>query len=180
MEPSDVLLLRRVRFVYERSRLFAGVRASLLVAPMVLAAVLAGCERPAISVALGAALAAIVGVLAWRGGTAGRAVFPGLLAGTASLVFPLFACRAIERAGWNGSLSIGACAAGGVIAGVIVARFAACSSEPRARFVAAGGAIAAFAGALGCVDAGLAGIAAMTVSLALVSPLGFYRAAHSA
>jgi hypothetical protein len=167
-----------MRGAYERSRLFDGLRTSLLVVPMVLAAVLGGCGRPEMSVALGAALAAVVCLLTWRGGSAGRAVIPGLVAGTASLVFPLFACRALERAGMGVTLMIAACSAGGLVAGLIVSRFAARTSRDRARFLFACGAIATLAGSLGCIDAGLGGIAAMAVSLAIVSPLGLRRVAH--
>jgi hypothetical protein len=136
-----------------------------------------GCGRPATSIAIGCALAALVAVLTWYGGVPGRAAASGLLAGAASLVVPLVACRALERAGAMGWPSLVACIVGGLGSGAVVARTAAREPDDRALFAVAAGAVAALAGSLGCVEVGLGGIAAMAAGLTLIAPLGLRASA---
>jgi hypothetical protein len=163
--------LRRARHAYERGRVLKGLRTAVLVAPLVILS-FGGCGRPAMSIAIGCALAALVAVLTWYGGIPGRAAASGLLAGAASLVVPLVACRALERAGAMGWVPLLACIVGGLGSGAIVARAAAGQREDRALFAVAAGAVAALAGSLGCAAVGLGGIAAMAAGLTLIAPLG--------
>ena len=86
-EP-DPGLEARARRAYELGRL----RAALRLAPLVLAAAGAAivCGRPfPMTCALAVALLLLSVGLAYAGGSAGRAVYPGLLAGAAPLAAPL-------------------------------------------------------------------------------------------
>jgi hypothetical protein len=173
MAPED--LLRRVHSAYERGRLRRALWTSSVVVPMVVAS-FGGCGRASTSVGIGAVLAVLVSYLVWRGGDAGEAVRPGLVAGLASLAFPLVACRAMENAGIEGTLPLAACVVGGLASGAIVTRHATRRAGNRTVFAFAGGAIASLTGSLGCVSAGAGGIAAMIVGVLVVTPLAFARA----
>jgi len=140
-----------------------------MVLPMVLAS-FGGCGRPATSMTIGVVLAALASLLVWRGGIAGRAVWPGLVAGLAALVVPLVACKMLESYGIGGALPLAACVVGGLGSGLIVTRFAMRERDERALFVLVGGGTAALAGALGCLGAGFGGVVAMTAGLLVVAP----------
>ena len=174
------LLLKRARSAYEWSRLRRGLRVACLVAPM-MAVSLTGCGRPSMAVLLGVVLAATATALVWRGGTAGRAVVPGLVAGIASLVLPMVAapgCALIGR-GDTAHYCFLACIVGGLASGGVVAWFASRVHDDRGAFIFVAGAIAALAGSLGCVIVGLGGIAAMVVGVALVSVAAALRTAEA-
>ena len=174
MRSADEVLLR-VRSAYERGRLLRALRTSAMVLPMVLAS-FGGCGRPATSIAIGVLLATLTTSLVWRGGIAGRAVPPGLVAGLAALVVPLVACRAFESLGIAGALPLAVCFLGGLGSGTIVTRYATREREERSLFVLAGGGTAALVGALGCLGAGLGGVVAMTAGLLVVAPLALRMA----
>lgn len=146
-----------------------------MVVPMVLVS-FGGCGRPASAIAIGLVLATLATWLVWRGGTAGRAVPPGLVAGLASLLFPLVACRVLEYCEVGGVLPLVACVLGGLGSGVIVTRYAMREDEDRALFVLAGGTTAALVGSLGCISAGLGGIVAMAAGLLVVTPFALRTA----
>jgi hypothetical protein len=171
MRPLDDKLLERVRFAYERGRLVRALRTSLVVAPMVFAS-LGGCGKPSTSIVIGFALATLTTFFVWRGGSAGRAVVPALAAGVSSLVVPLLACRAFERAGIFGVLPLGACVLGGLGSGAMMTFYASRERQVRLTFLLAGGVVAALVGSLGCLGAGLGGVAAMAAGLVVVAPFG--------
>jgi len=75
--------------------------------------------------------------------------------------------------GIAGVVQLAVAVIGGVASGAIVVYYAAREQEDRTAFVLAGGAVAALAGSLGCVIAGLSGVLAMIVGLAIVTPLAF-------
>lgn len=175
MERSE--LLRSARSAFERGRVAKAVRTAALVLPITLVSF--GCcgDRSA-SLAIAGVLAALVVVLVWRGGAAGRGVVPGLVAGVVPLAVPLLACPLCAHAGIVGALPFVACVVGGVASGAIVVWYGTREREDRAPFVVAAGAVAALAGSLGCVIVGLGGVVAMALGVALVAPLamrGVYR-----
>jgi hypothetical protein len=178
MERSEHLLAQVTR-AYERGRIVRGLRLALLVPPLVLIS-LGGCGSARASIAIGAALAALVVALTYRGGSASRGVVPGLIAGIAPLVVPLFVCPWLARSGLGGPLPLLGCVAGGVLSGVAVARFAKGQGEHRFAFALAAGLVCALTGSLGCVDVGLGGIAAMAAGLAVAQPLAWAAGALSA
>jgi hypothetical protein len=120
------------------------------------------------------ALALVLSALAlWRGETMGRAVYPGLLVG----VVP-FACSfAGGRIGHvcTGdtcvSLCMPLCAAGGALAGLLVAR--AVRREGSTLLAVVMGGLALAVGSLGCPHAGTASLSAM--GLGLLGPLVLAR-----
>jgi hypothetical protein len=174
MRSADEVL-GRVRFAYERGRFLRALRTSAVVLPMVLAS-FGGCGRPATSIVIGVLLATLATMLVWRGGIAGHAVSPGLVAGLAALVVPLVACRAFEYLDISGALPLAVCFLGGLGSGAIVTRYALREREERALFALAGGGVAALVGALGCLGAGFGGVVAMTAGLLVVTPLALRMA----
>ena len=168
MSP-DSLLLRRVRATYEWSRVRRGLRAACLVAPMVVAS-LGWCGNVRLTLTLGVALAISSAALVWRGGTPGKAVVPGLIAGMVSLAVPTLLSPACAIADGPDGIRycLLACAAGGLASGSVVAHFASRRID-RTEFVAVAGSIAAAGGALGCMIVGMVGIASMLVGLCAVS-----------
>jgi hypothetical protein len=175
MEPNELLLLGRATRAYERARGVRGLGMSALVLPMVILS-LRGCGPAWISMSLGALLALVVALFEYRGGTASRAVIPGLFAGVAPLVVPFVVCPLLRRAGLTSPALIAACMAGGVFSGAIVTFFALRETDHRLRFIFAAGSMAALAGSLGCLDVGLGGIVAMLAGLATLAPVGLRAA----
>jgi len=115
---ETIELRQAARRAYELGRVRFG--AKLAAAALVVGAAAVGLGRPVgISVALSIALGALVGLFAFRGGAAGRAVWPALAAGTAAMFFPL----AIRTAGCSlfgpqcMRFCLHACVAGGVAMG---------------------------------------------------------------
>src|SRR5687768_10865164 len=102
MKPREALL-QNVARVYERGRWLKGLRTAALVVPMMLMS-FGCCGKLSVSALIGAVLAALVTGLVWRGGSAGRAVVPGLVAGIAPLAIPLLACPACAAVGIDGVL----------------------------------------------------------------------------
>jgi hypothetical protein len=150
----------------------------VLVVPMTVVA-LGGCGHREAALAIAAALAALSVILVWRGGVAGRAVVPGLVAGVVPLGFPLVACPLCAKFG-AAHLPMLVCIVGGVVSGAIVAAYAAREDKDRAPFVVSAGLIAALAGSMGCAVLGLGGIAAMAVGLALTTPVALAVAPRAA
>jgi hypothetical protein len=166
---SDLVLETRARRAYELGRL----RWALRIAPFVLAATAAviALGRPIdLSCALCAALLPLSVGLAFRGGSAGHAVVPGLLAGSVALAMPLLV-QTLGHVCLGPScmeFCLPACVVGGAIAGLLIARRA--RGEPR--FALAALAIAGLTGALGCTLAGLAGVVGMLAgSVAVGAPV---------
>jgi hypothetical protein len=161
MATNDLVLLARARRAYELGRL----RSALRIAPFALAAAAVALTsgRPlALTAALTCVLLALATGFLYRGGIAGRAVGPGLLAGAAALAMPLLMATFGHACFGPACMKLGlpACIAGGVLAGFVIAR-AAAREQPDLRFVAAAAAIAASTGSLGCTIAGVAGVLGM-------------------
>jgi hypothetical protein len=120
---------------------------------------------------VGLALFALVTVLSWRGQSYGRAVMPGLLAGSIPLLLPL-ALRSTGLCCVGGvclPLCMIGCTVGGLAAGVSLGLRSAAEKDHGWTFLAAAVAIAALAGMLGCVIVGAAGVAGMATAVLLAS-----------
>src|SRR5262245_17041970 len=169
MAPNELELLGRARRAYEWSRLRRALPSALWVAPMMAASLAIGGQATSVRVAAGVALAVLLVVLAWRGGTAGRTIGPGLLAGVAPLVLPL-AMRSIHLCGVEGCrvLCIPACIAGGVIGGFVVALTASRIIEGRTTFTLATASIATLCGAMGCLVTGVGGFLGLVAAVTML------------
>ncbi len=163
---DDRALARRARFAYEASRLR---RAILRAWPIPVAAWLAvrlgATQLHALSLAIPLAIAAIA--LVWKGGAAGRAVAPGLAAGTAPLILPGLAmsCATACSAScvtWCAFSCVGA----GILAGAVIGFRTARSAGGDWTFAVAAAAIAATTGAMGCFVGGISGVIGMVIGLA--------------
>ena len=167
MERIDSGLQSRARRAYELGR----ARVALGLAPVALAAVAIAlaCGRPTgACLALGGALFALVAGLSFAGGSEGRAVWPGLLAGTAPLALPLIV-KTAGHACFGDScmqLCLPACVFGGLVAGVVVGVLARREEGRGVRFAFAALGVAALTGCLGCTIGGTLGVLAMLGGLA--------------
>ena len=152
---------RRARLRYEWSR---ARRAVLGFGPSVIVVGIAGifAPRPLSALLFGAMMFAAGVALLWYGRTVKRAVLPGLLAGIVPLTLTLCA-NGIEHACAGDAcfaLCIPACAAGGGVAGFAVAVVGFRGRHGRGFWLAAS-LIALLTGAMGCICAGSAGLAAL-------------------
>lgn len=160
---------RRLARAYERGRVRSALLVALPLAALPLCSVWAGTSA-ALGCVAGALLVASSFVFLWRGRLAGRAVVPGVIAGSIPM-----ACALIARTGGHLctehmclSLCIPACFGGGVAAGLLIARWA--RRSPR-RWTAAAlaGSLAAVVGSLGCSCAGYTGVMSLLVGMTAVS-----------
>jgi hypothetical protein len=171
MEWTDDTALRgRARRAYELGRLRRAARAAFGVAPM-LALSLVVYQQALVTVLAGAALLLLAVGFGWWGQAPGRAVWPGLLAGSAPLVLP-FALRASGYCCIGGvcwSVCMLGCIAGGAFAGAALGIASSAESEQRWQFLASATSLAAIAGVLGCALVGAAGITGMALAIVLSS-----------
>ncbi len=153
-------------------------RAAVLSTPLLSLSILAACmgTKPIPNVIAGAGILTLALFFLYRGQALGRAVFPGVVAGLVPLAFALGArsyghvCMPDRCV----SLCIPACALGGVLAGVIIARTAG-SCASRVSFVVGANAIALLVGALGCSCVGYGGVVGLGVGLLSIMLLTFFQ-----
>lgn len=169
MERPDPIarLASRARFAYEMARLR---RAILRAWPIPVAAFLAvrlgSSATHVITLAVPLAVAAIA--LVWRGGVAGRAVAPGLAAGTAPLILPGLAMDCAVACSANcETWCATSCVVGGILAGAWVGFRSARFNDGGWQFGAIAASIAAVTGAMGCFIGGATGVAGMLTGLAI-------------
>jgi len=152
---------------YERGRWRWAAVSALPMAVIPLASFAIG-QRMLPSVVLGVALLAMATALLWRGQGFGRGLAVGLKAGLVPLVLSHAAnlyghvCTATGCT----SLCVPACAAGGVVAGFVIAS-AAARTPARWHVIGAGGVTACLIGAFGCSCVGFGGIAGMVLGMAI-------------
>lgn len=170
MASIDVLHQRRARRAYELARWRHGLRAAPAVLLMIAVSFGVGGRVPS-TLAAGAALLCLSVVFGWRGQVWGRAVMPGLCAGSAPLVLPLLLRSSghgcIGGSCW--SFCMLGCTLGGLLAGIAIGLAAAAQNEGRARFLFASTSLAGLAGVLGCAIVGAAGITGMALAVVLSS-----------
>jgi hypothetical protein len=148
----------RARRAYELGRLRWSLRFGLFALAAGAAAV--ACGRPLeLSCVLCAALLPLVVVFAFRGGSAGRAVMPGLLAGAAAMAMPLLLSTVGHSLFGVSCMAfcLHVCVIGGLALGAVIALRR--ESEPA--FLIPAIAVAGLTGALGCTMAGTAGVLGM-------------------
>lgn len=171
MASTDRMTTRaNVKRAYELGRLWHGARVALVVLPMTALSFVA-CGKPVVTALAGLTLLGLAVGFRWRGQTFGRAVTPGLFAGTASLVLPL-ALRTgghccIGGACWS-TCMLG-CIGGGILSGVAIGLASASEKERRWTFLISATLIAGFAGMLGCAIVGAAGVVGMAFSVVATS-----------
>jgi hypothetical protein len=157
-------LRHRALRAYELGR--ARFAAKAAAAALVVGVAAVGLGRPLpLTAALSAILFVVVGVSVFRGGAAGRAVWPALAAGAGATFLPL----AIRTAGCTlfgpecMRLCLPACVVGGGVMGVALALTARREEGQAREFLIAGTAIAALAASIGCSLAGAGGVVGMVL-----------------
>lgn len=171
MVSTDYALHRtRARRAYELGRWRHGLRVAPFVLAMVALSVAMG-GSPWLAASAGVALLGVAVTFRWRGQVWGRAVMPGLLAGSAPLVLPPLLRSAgsccIDGTCW--SFCMLGCTLGGLLAGVAIGIASAAEKDGRAKFLVAATLLAGLAGVLGCSIVGAAGVAGMALSVILSS-----------
>ncbi|HZN03570.1 MAG TPA: hypothetical protein VFD06_08260 [Candidatus Polarisedimenticolia bacterium] len=166
MATCEPALVARARHAYEGGRLTSAAVRTLALVPLPAVALGCGCQPRTVVIA-GSIFLAAVGFCFWRGGDWRRGAIPGIAAGLVPLLTPAalqagaHACR-VDHCG----LMTIACAAGGLLGGVLLAWLApAPRSSGGLPFVVAC-VVAGLAGAIGCLAYGAIGLAVMTAGLA--------------
>ncbi|TMA20749.1 MAG: hypothetical protein E6J85_09110 [Deltaproteobacteria bacterium] len=166
MEKNE--LYARARRAYELGRAKVASKAMGAAAVLALAAVTLG-RSPA-----------QIGALAFRGRAAGRAVWPGLLAGGVAMLLPLGVVMGGDA--WLGidcmRFCVPACVVGGALTGAAIASLAARQDSGESEFLLGGIAVAALTASLGCGLAGGAGLVGMAIG-AVVGGAPVLVAAHA-
>lgn len=167
--PQDIArLAARARLAYEVGGLRLSWRAAWPAIPLTAASL--GCCGPQwASLALGGLLLVACAGLAFAGGEGGRAVRPGLFAGSLCAALPMAAklSTLCVLTGCHTMLKL--CMLGGLLSGGFLGYRAGLLAPSRPRFLAVAGAIAGLAGSLGCVAAGVAGVAGMALGFVAAS-----------
>jgi hypothetical protein len=157
---------QRVRVRYEVGRLRRALAGFAPVLILVAIAALVA-KRPSVTLGFGVAVFAVGSVLLWYGRDVRRAVLPGLAAGIVPLVLTLCANH-VGHACMDDrclTLCIPVCAAGGVIAGLLVVIVGLRRRGRPAFWIAASG-LALLTGAMGCGCVGYAGLAGLAIGFA--------------
>jgi hypothetical protein len=160
----------RARRAYELGRWRRGLRVTPAVLGMIILSLLAG-GSTLLAAGAGLTLLGFSVAFRWRGQVWGRAVVPGLLAGSAPLVLPPLLRSAgyccVGNTCW--SFCLLGCTLGGLLAGVAIGVASAAEKEGRAQFLCAATMLAGLAGILGCAIVGAAGITGMVLAVILSS-----------
>ena len=176
MVPNEGQLLARALNRYERSRFKLAVLAAMpsLLLPAI-AFTVGG--RLAFSATLGVGIWGAVVLLAWRGREWGMSVPLGLLAGAVPLSLALLAQTIGHVCTPQGctTFCVPMCAAGGAIAGLVIAAAARRSPAPLVT-LGCGAALSLAVGSMGCACVGAAGMLGMGAGL--VASMGVAVAAH--
>lgn len=178
MAPIDPNALQaRARSAYERGRLLRGLRLVAIVPLLGICAAVPPCRSLALTAPIGVALAALMVAFAWRGGSLGAAVLPGLFAGLVPFVLPVGVMTVGHACAAPGCMDycFPACCIGGVASGVLLVLWARAEDRGRAFFGAAL-AIAALTGAMGCAVSGASGIVGMLLATAAIGTPALVRA----
>lgn len=156
------------RRAYERGRLKRGLIEASPAIPMTLLS-LVGAHAVGLNLLLGVLLAATATGMIWRGGGMARGVSPGLIAGALVIIVPVLGRQCahfcIGPICW--STCVMACGFAGIGAGVVLAR--SWREHRSAQGIAASLLIAGLAGAMGCLEIGLTGLALAGTSMLLSS-----------
>ena len=149
----------------ERGRVVHGLRTGAAVVPMAALSWIA-CDNPAATVLGGIALLALVTAAVWCGQEPGRATRLGLMAGTPCLLVPVLVRATGHLCGASVCLFYpAACLGGGVLGGLALGLLARRAGlGPLGLTIA--GTVAWLVGSLGCIMAGVTGIAVLVVGLA--------------
>jgi hypothetical protein len=171
MALTDTANVRaRAKRAYEVGRLRLGTAPLLLVLALAALSCSLGAAPQVIGLVASALALFAVGFV-WRGGAVGRAVFPGLLAGTAPLLLPV-ALRHMGYCCIGGSCvpaCMLGCISGGLLAGVMLSRASMTEPHHKGPFLGAASLLTFGAGSLGCSLVGVSGLAGIALSVTLVS-----------
>jgi len=166
MAVAESTLEGRARHAFEVGRVLLGLRRSVVVVPMAALSLIA-CGRPVATWLAAGLLAAVVVVFEWRGEGFGRAARIGLWAGVAPFLLPILVPLTGRICGTSlCSLYPVVCLLGGVAGGAVVGGLSVRQGGDK-RLLPAAGVVTLLAGTLGCLIAGLAGLAGLALGLGL-------------
>ncbi len=169
MAPSEAVFERRLRRVYEWSRLRRALLDFVPIVVLVLAALVFG-GRVSTVLVVGPLLFALGVVALWRGRELGRGVLPGALAGGAALLLVLCANRMGHYCTGERCLSwcIPACIAGGLLGGAYVGALGMRQRRGAGYWLSAS-AITLLVGALGCSCVGYSGMIGLALGYGVLA-----------
>ena len=175
MARSSADLAIRARHAYELGRLRAKLPVALFAVPPAVVA-LDVCQRPWLTLPLAFLLTVARVAAYWRGEAAARGATAGLMAGVLAFAVPLLVsgmglCSLLPSLAFTL-----VCGGGGLASGGVLAACALRSPGSRALFLVSGGLVAGLTGGLGCVLAGLGGLAGVAAGICLgLAPAALVR-----
>lgn len=164
---DDLRLEAQARRAYERGRTQLGLTRATLVAPLAALAFLQCTSTTAVPITLAVAvLAGMVGVMAWRGQDYGRGASAGLFAGLAPCMLPLLStATGVFCDTTLCAVMPATCVVGGILGGFVLGTRRRGPRQAGARFWTSALAVTLAAGAVGCLGAGLMGLAGLVAGL---------------
>ena len=161
---SQEALFQACQAAYARGRLRWALGHALPVIPMTLLSAVYT-TTPLVSLGLGLALAGALVWLLWRGGEAAEGAQAGVIAGALALMIPPLyrVCRHVCVGALCWATCTLLCALVGVAAGVVLGRTWQAGAGPE-RLLAAG-LLATLGGAMGCLELGASGLAAVLLGV---------------
>lgn len=181
------LVLRRVRFAYERSHVVSALRGFAITAGLVVAAHYLH-RTSSVTWLVAGALGTTLAVLGWAGGAWRRGAFAGVIAGLPPLVAPTLVFATLHGGLHCPSCELGptlpcllTCFGTSSLVGLFVGHLATRDGSPR-RYALGAIASAALTGLLGCGTTGLGGAIGVVVGLVAGGVTGWVvagRAAHA-
>ncbi|MCB9506861.1 MAG: hypothetical protein H6698_02215 [Myxococcales bacterium] len=162
---TETVRFSRLLGRYERARALRAARAVGLVVPALLVVALVS-PRLWLGLTGAGAAAAAAWVALWRGRSAARGVWPGLVAAVAPLLASHVAARIGHICTPDGctSLCMPMCAGGGLVAGLVLSELTRRDESPVPAFVV-GATVAVAIGATGCTCVGLGGVAGVALGM---------------
>ncbi len=163
MTVDEADLAARARRAYERGRLGWSVRRAVA-AVAITGIALVSCSERAAPASCAATLGIVLAACLWRGGAWARGARLGFLAGLAPCLFPA-AIRAVHAC--NDRVCLGpsvVCLLPSAAAGFLLA-WLGLRTRGDSRFWLAAATVMVLTGAVGCLFAGLAGLAAMSIGI---------------
>ena len=166
MASPESALIARARRAYERGRVLLGLRRAGIAVPMGLLSLYC-CGRPTATCIAAGLLAATIVFFEWRGEALGRGARLGVWIGLPPLLLPIAVAATGHMCGASFcALYPGCCLAGGIAAGAALGWWGVHRGLD-VRVGAAAAVVAALVGSLGCLIAGITGLAGLVVGLAL-------------
>ena len=164
MKSKNLELRNNLKNAYERARFLSALKYLWWVVPLIIIS-FATCGSFLAPTLLGCSLAVLTVFFAWRGLEFGRALIPGLIAGTVAIIIPVGA-HLLEIC-CHTNLELEICVASGVFGGVILGWTTSRIQKNKTKTFLISALIAGLTAALGCASLGVGAVIGLVIVLLL-------------